>query len=120
MRLLAIAAVLLTILPPVAQAAEVLQVRQPTLLQIGDGNRSVPVRLACLQVPPEQAAEAEAWLRHELPRRSRVNLRPLGNNQGELLARITRLGDASDLGSRLIAAGLAQSDPSAPGCQDSA
>lgn len=115
--LLALVLLVVPLAPLPARAAELLQVRQATLLQIGDGNRSLAVRLACLQVAPEQAEAAEAWLRRELPRRSRVNLRPIGSEAGQLLAKITRLGDSQDLGSRLIAAGLAREDLLAPGCQ---
>lgn len=114
--LLALILLLVPLLPRSVAAAELLQVRQATLLQIGDGNRSLAVRLACLQVAPDQAQAAEAWLRRELPRRSRVNLRPIGSRDGQLLARITRLGDSEDLGSRLIAAGLAEADPQPSGC----
>jgi hypothetical protein len=83
-------------LPLALQAAEVLQVRSGTLLQIGDGNRNYTVRLACLDVTPEANAEAVAWLRQQLPRRSRVNLRPVGSEDGILVARVSRLeGGAS-------------------------
>ena len=77
--------------PRALQAAEVLQVRSGTLLQIGDGNRNYTVRLACLAVTPEANAEAVAWLRQQLPRRSRVNLRPVGSDDGILVARVSRL-----------------------------
>ncbi len=100
-----------------AAAAEVLQVRTATVLQVGDGNRNYAVALACIRV--EQTAEpaAQAWLRQELPRRSRVNLRPLGQRDGLLLARVRRLDSDTDLGAGLIAAGLAEPDPAAPaGC----
>ena len=36
------------------QAAEVLQVRSSSLLQVGDHNRNYTVQLACLEVPAEQ------------------------------------------------------------------
>lgn len=114
--LLALILLVVALLPRSVAAAELLQVRQATLLQIGDGNRSLAVHLACLQVAPDQTQAAEAWLRRELPRRSRVNLRPIGSRDGQLLALITRLGDSEDLGSRLIAAGLAQADPHPPAC----
>lgn len=101
-----------------ALAAEVLQVRTATLLQIGDRNRSYPVRLACLEVAPEDQAQAQQWLRARLPRQSRVNLRPIGSVDGTLVARVTplprpgqaiALGEPSglDLSSGLIAAQLA-------------
>lgn len=98
--------------PGLSAAAEVLQVRGPTLLQVGDSNRSYSVQLACLTVNAGQEQEALAWLRHELPRHSRVNLRPLGHQDGILIANVRKLSTAVDLGGGLIGAGLA----SATGC----
>ena len=46
--------------PHAVAAAEVQQVRQATLLQVGDSNRSYAVRLACISVEPEQEPEATA------------------------------------------------------------
>jgi len=95
-----------------AHAAEVLQVRSANLLQVGDHNRTYTVELACLRIAPDDQDAAAAWLRHELPRRTRVNLRPLGNHDGSLQARVQRLGSADqpalELGDGLIAAGLAE------------
>lgn len=96
--------------PPV-QAAEVLQVRQGGLLQVGDRNRSFTVRLACQHIDPEQQDRATAWLRRELPRHTRVNLHPLGEEGGQLLAKVSRLGRDTDLSSALIATGLAEPVP---------
>jgi hypothetical protein len=90
-----------------AAAAEVLQVRGPTLLELGDRNRSYAVELACLAIEPGRDAAARAWLREAFPRRSRVNLRPLGSRDGHLLARVSLLNDGLDATDGLIAAGLA-------------
>ena len=100
---------------PVA-AAEVLQVRGPALLQLGDGNRSYVVELACLHVLPDSQQQATAWLRQQLPRHSRVNLRPLGQREGVLLARISRLdgGAPQDLADAMIGTGLAEPQPCSP------
>ena len=97
--------------PAVAAAAEVLQVRNATLLQVGDSNRSYSVELACLAVEPDQQQPAIDWLRQQLPRRSRVNLRPMGNHDGILLARVQKLGTETDISSGLISAGLASLPP---------
>ena len=102
--------------PGAALAAEVLQVRTATLLQIGDRNRNYAVELACIGVEPVDQAAAMVWLRQELPRRTRVNLRPLGEHDGLLLAQVSRLAGEADMGSGLIAAGLAHSDSSLPAC----
>ncbi|WP_370594266.1 hypothetical protein [Synechococcus sp. BSA11S] len=88
-----------------------LQVRSGVLLQVGDQNRSYPVQLGCISVTPEHADAAEAWLRQELPRRTRVNLRPLDSADGVLLARVQVLREGLDLGSGLIDAGLAEPLP---------
>ena len=88
-------------------AAEVLQVRTASLLQVGDHNRTYTVELPCLSVPEGGEAAAVAWLRQQLPRRKRVNLRPVGSRDGQLLARVTPIGSEIDLSAGLVAAGLA-------------
>jgi endonuclease YncB( thermonuclease family) len=95
--------------PAPAAAAEVLQVRSATVLQVGDGNRNYTVELACIRVDQTQEQASIEWLRHELPRRSRVNLRPMGQDNGVLMAKVQKLGDSQDLASGLVAAGLAES-----------
>lgn len=107
--------------PAAAQAAEVLQVRGSGQLQVGDGNRSYTVALACIRIDPDDQADVADWLRAELPRRSRVNLRPMGTTDGILLARVTRLSSEDpsrlDLGAGLVQRGLAVADPAAAeGC----
>lgn len=106
--LLLLVLTLLLALPPAAAAAEVLQVSGPSRLQLGDRNRGYTVELPCLEVPSDQAGAATAWLRAQLPRHSRVNLRPMGERDGTLLARVLRLEGSLDVGEGLIAAGLAQ------------
>lgn len=105
---------------PVA-AAEVLVVSDADLLQVGDQNRSGPVILACIKVENEQRDAARDWLRRQLPRRTRVNLRPLGERDGVLVARVSLIRDNrqggvanEDLSEGLIAAGVAQAAPCQP------
>ena len=112
----ALMAVVLLIGTGSAQAAEVLQVRSGTVLQVGDHNRTYTVELACVAVPDGSEQAATDWLRAALPRRTKVNLRPVGNDGGTLVARVQRLGtadaaSAADLGAALIAAGLAEPKP---------
>ncbi len=119
--LIGLVALAYLLLPSPALAAEVLQVRSGTLLQIGDGNRSYAVELACVSVAPADDAAAAAWLRQALPRRSRVNLRPRGSDDGTLLASVQRLAAGSgseprlDMGQGLVAAGLATPLPNCGG-----
>ena len=105
-RALLIGLSLLLLAAPVS-AAEVLQVRSSSLLQVGDRNRTYTVVLACAAVDPVLEDEAVKWLRDQLPRRRRVNLRPVGSLDGQLLARVTPLGEQTDLSTGLVASSLA-------------
>jgi hypothetical protein len=93
--------------PMQSMAAEVLQVRSSTLLQIGDRNRNYSVRLACVAVDPANEQAAVDLLKKAVPRRKRVNLRPEGNEDGVLIARVTPLDADQDLGLSLVTTGLA-------------
>ena len=93
--------------PLPSMAAEVLQVRSSTLLQIGDRNRNYSVRLACVAVDPANEQAAVDLLKKAVPRRKRVNLRPEGNEDGVLIARVTPLDADQDLGLSLVTTGLA-------------
>lgn len=105
----------LLLLPAQAvRAAEVLQVRSGNLLQVGDHNRTYTVELACVALIADADQAAADWLRSALPRRTKVNLRPVGNDQGVLVARVQRLGGdpaTADLGEGLVTAGLATATP---------
>ncbi|MFN9618690.1 MAG: nuclease [Synechococcaceae cyanobacterium] len=104
----------LAVAPLPATAAEVLQVTGPDRLLIGDRNRTSSVRLGCLAVAPEDAESATALLRRLLPRHRRVNLRPLGVQQGELVANLRPIDpDGDDPAEALVAAGLATAVPCA-------
>ncbi|QVL54513.1 MAG: hypothetical protein KFB97_10065 [Cyanobium sp. M30B3] len=101
----------LLVVPASGAAAELRQVRTGTVLQVGDSNRSYSVRLACITVAEDQEQEAVRWLRQAVARGSRLNLRPMGQQEGQLLARVTSLPrgqrPGQDLGAGLVAAGLA-------------
>lgn len=103
------------IAPGPVSAAEVLQVRGVDLLQVGDSNRNYTVELACMTPHAGERDEALVWLRQQLPRRSRVNLRPIANRDGILVARVQKLGAETDISRGLIAAGYAEplSEPAA-------
>ena len=93
-------------------AAEVLQVRSASLLQVGDQNRSYGVQLACFGLAAgDDGAAATTWLRRQLPRHTRVNLRPMGVDGGVLMARVQRLDQGTDLANDLVAAGFGQLTP---------
>ena len=89
-------------------AAEILQVRSSTQLQIGDRNRSYTVKLACIEVEPEYELLTTKWLKSNLQRRTRVNLKPEGISDGMLIARVIPIDSKIDLGESLHQQGLAK------------
>jgi endonuclease YncB( thermonuclease family) len=101
----------LVVMPASSAAAELRQVRTATVLQVGDSNRSYSVRLACIVVADDQEQEAVRWLKQAVGRGSRLNLRPIGQDNGQLLARVSSLPrgqrPGQDLGDGLVSAGLA-------------
>ncbi len=98
--------------PAAAGAAEVLQISGPDRVLVGDRNRTTAVRLACVAVIVGSEQQARDLLRQRLPRNRRINLRPIGEQDGVLVARISPLGDPSgDLSDALVAAGLAEAVP---------
>jgi hypothetical protein len=90
-----------------ASAAEVFQVQSGDHLLIGDRNRVYGVVLGCLRIAPGLESDAERWLRGQLPRHTRVNLKPIGQRDGLLVARVRRLDTSMDVSEGLIEAGLA-------------
>ncbi len=68
------------------------------------------MQLSCLEVSPKDEEAAIAWIKKELPRRSRVNLKPEGSQDGVLLARVITLDSKQDLTEGLVSAGLAKTE----------
>ena len=89
-------------------AAEVLQVSSSSVLLIGDSNRTYTVKIACIETSPELEVESVNWLRKELPRHTRVNLKPKGTVDGVLVANIIPINTNIDIREKYINEGLAK------------
>ena len=89
-------------------AAEVLQVQSSSTIRLGDRNRNYTVRLSCLEIDDDKEAESIAWLKKELPRGKKVNLRPQGSKEGVLLAKITPLNSDDELSKQMVNLGFAK------------
>lgn len=92
-------------------AAEILSIRSANLLQVGDQNRSYGVQLACLEVSEAQSKEALSWLKQHGARGTKVNLRPISEREGRLLAKVSVLRTGLDLGDAMVKLGLASPAP---------
>ena len=89
-------------------AAEILQVSSSSVLLIGDNNRNYTVKIACTEISPELEEKSVDWLKKELPRHTKVNLRPKGTLDGVLLAKVIPINSNIDIAEKYIKEGLAK------------
>ena len=91
-------------------AAEILQVTSSSVLLIGDHNRNYTVKLACTAVNPDLEEKSVDWLKKQLPRHTKVNLKPEGSVDGVLIARVIPFNSNSDISEKYIKEGLAENN----------
>ena len=97
----------LVCLIPKVYAAEVLQVSNSSVLLIGDNNRTYTVKIACTEIRPELEEKSVEWLKKQLPRHTKVNLKPKGSIDGMLIAKIIPFNSNIDISEEYIKEGLA-------------
>ena len=88
-------------------AAEILQVSSSSVLLIGDHNRTYTVRLACTEISPDLEEKSVSWLKKQLPRHTKVNLKPRGSVDGVLVAKVIPFDSNIDITEKYINEGLA-------------
>ena len=88
-------------------AAEILQVSSSSVLLIGDNNRTYTVKIACTKITPDLEEESVNWLKQELPRHTKVNLKPKGSVDGVLVAKVIPFNSDIDITEKYINQGLA-------------
>ena len=88
-------------------AAEILQVTSSSVLLIGDHNRNYTVKLACTEISPDLEEKSFNWLKKQLPRHTKVNLKPKGSVNGVLVAKVIPFDSEIDITEKYINEGLA-------------
>ena len=88
-------------------AAEILQVTSSSVLLIGDNNRTYTVKIACTEISPDLEERSFNWLKKQLPRHTKVNLKPKGSVDGVLVAKIIPFDSNIDITQKYINEGLA-------------
>ena len=89
-------------------AAEILQVSNSSVLLIGDNNRTYTVKIACTEISPDYEEKSLEWLKRQLPRHTKVNLRPKGSIDGVLVARVIPINSDIDISEKYINEGFAK------------
>ena len=88
-------------------AAEILQVSSSSVLLIGDNNRTYTVKIACTDINPGLEGKSVVWLKKQLPRGTKVNLKPKGSFDGVLVAKVIPFNSDIDITEKYINEGLA-------------
>ncbi len=88
-------------------AAEVLQVSSSSVLLVGDNNRTYTVKIACMEINPDLEERSIDWLKKQLPRHTKVNLKPKGSIDGVLVAKVIPVNTNIDITEKYIYEGLA-------------
>ncbi len=88
-------------------AAEILQITSSSVLLIGDHNRTYTVKLACTEISPDLEERSVKWLKKQLPRHTKVNLKPKGSVDGVLVAKVIPFDSDIDVNQKYINEGLA-------------
>ena len=88
-------------------SAEVLQVTSSSVLLIGDNNRTYTVKIACTEISPDLEGRSVSWLKKQLPRHTKVNLKPKGSLDGVLVAKVIPFNSNIDITEKYIKEGLA-------------
>ena len=88
-------------------AAEILQVSSSSVLLVGDNNRNYTVKIACAEISPDLEEKSILWLKKQLPRHTKVNLKPKGSIDGMLLAKVIPFNSKVDITEKYINEGLA-------------
>ena len=91
-------------------AAEILQVSSSSVLLIGDNNRTYTVKIACTEISPDLEEKSVNWLRKELPRHTKVNLKPKGYIDGLLVAKVIPFNSNVDITEKYVNEGLASNE----------
>ena len=89
-------------------AAEIMQVSSSSVLLIGDHNRTYTVKIACAEISPDSEEKSLDWLKKQLPRHTKVNLKPKGLEDGMLVAKVIPFDSKIDITDKYINEGLAK------------
>ena len=88
-------------------SAEILQVSSSSILLIGDNNRTYTVKIACTEISPDLEERSVEWLKKQLPRHTKVNLKPKGSLDGVLVAKVIPFNSNIDIAEKYINEGFA-------------
>ncbi|MBO6960951.1 MAG: hypothetical protein JJ847_08635 [Prochlorococcus marinus CUG1438] len=96
--------------PVTVNSAEILQVKSSNTILVGDQNRSLTVKLFCIDVNENNEIEATNLLKSEFPRGTKVKIKPFGFKDNLLLAKVFNIKGTKEMSELLVAKELTRED----------
>jgi len=88
--------------PIIVNSAEILQIESSNTILVGDQNRTLTIRLFCVDINENDELEATNLLKSEFPRGSKVKIKPFGFKENLLLAKVFNIKGTKDMSQLLV------------------
>ena len=87
-------------------SAEILQINSSDSVLVGEQNRSLSIKLACVDINDNDEQKAINLLVKEFPRGSKVKIKPFGFKEEVLVAKFFNINETKEMTELLIAKNL--------------
>ena len=92
--------------PVIVKSAEILQIKSSNTILVGDQNRNLTIGLFCVDVNENDEIEATNLLKSEVPRGSKVKIKPFGFKEDVLIAKVFNIKGTKEMTELLVAKDL--------------
>ena len=92
--------------PVIVNSAEILQIKSSNTILVGDQNRNLTIGLFCVDVNENEERKATNLLKSEVPRGSKVKIKPFGFKENVLLAKVFNIRGSKEMTELLVAKNL--------------
>ena len=107
---ISIAIFLIILFPLKINSAEILQIKGPDTIIVGDQNRNLAIKLFCVDVYESRKLDAIDLLKKEFPRGSKVKIRPFGFKENLLIAKVFNKDGTKEMSELLISEDYTKGD----------
>ena len=99
---------LFALFPLKVQSAEILQIKSSNSILVGDQNRTLSIKLFCVDVKEINEIKATNLLKKEFPRGSKVKIKPFGSKENVLFAKVFNIKGTKEMSDLLMASNLTE------------
>ena len=101
---------LIILFPLQINSSEILQIKGPDTIIVGDQNRNLLIKLFCVDVYESKESDAIDLLKKEFPRGSKVKIRPFGVKENQLIAKVFDKDGTKEMSELLISEDYTKGD----------